>query len=70
MKSTDKRLTTVRIDDSLFQEFKYRCVKDKFSFQKLASRAIFLYLTNKEFRKKIQLQTNTRLKTKNQNLYE
>jgi len=53
MKSIEKRLTTVRIDDSLFQEFKYRCVKDKFSFQKLASRCIFLYLTDKKFRSSI-----------------
>jgi len=70
MKSIEKRLTTVRIDDSLFQEFKYRCVKDKFSFQKLASRAIFLYLTDKEFRITIQEQNNTRLKTKTKNIYE
>jgi hypothetical protein len=53
MKSSDKRLTTVRIDDELFQEFKYQCIKDKFSFQKLASRSIFLYLTDKEFKKSI-----------------
>ena len=70
MKSIEKRLTTVRIDDSLFQEFKYRCVKDKFSFQKLASRAIFLYLTDKEFRMTIQEQNNTRLKNKTKNIYE
>ena len=70
MKSIEKRLTTVRIDDSLFQEFKYRCVKDKFSFQKLASRAIFLYLPDKEFRMTIQEQNNTRLKNKTKNIYE
>ena len=50
MKNSDKRLTTVRIEDKLFQEFKYQCIKNKFSFQKLASRAIFLYLTNDKFR--------------------
>ena len=70
MKSIEKRLTTVRIDDTLFQEFKFRCVKDKFSFQKLASRAIFLYLTDKEFRKVIQEQTNIRIKNKRKNIYE
>jgi hypothetical protein len=53
MKSTEKRLTTVRIEDELFQEFKYQCVRNKFSFQKLASRSIFLYLTDKNFRKDI-----------------
>ena len=65
MKSIEKRLTTVRIDDTLFQEFKFRCVKDKFSFQKLASRAIFLYLTNKRFREQIHKQTDIKLKVKN-----
>ena len=33
MKSSEKRLTTVRIEDKLFQEFKFQCIKDKFSFQ-------------------------------------
>lgn len=53
MKSTEKRLTTVRIEDELFQEFKYQCIKNKFSFQKLASRSIFLYLTDKDFKTKL-----------------
>ena len=53
MKSSEKRLTTVRIEDNLFQEFKFQCIKNKFSFQKLASRAIYLYLTDKKFRKGI-----------------
>ena len=53
MKNSDKRLTTVRIEDELFQEFKYQCIKNKFSFQKLASRSIFLYLTNKKFKESI-----------------
>ena len=50
MKNSEKRLTTVRIEDKLFQEFKYQCIKNKCSFQNLASRAIFLYLTNDKFR--------------------
>ena len=70
MKSTEKRLTTVRIEDELFQEFKYQCIKNKFSFQKLASRAIFLYLTDKDFRKLLQEQNNIRLKNKRKNVYE
>jgi len=70
MKSTEKRLTTVRLEDELFQEFKFRCVQDKFSFQKLASRAIFLYLTDKKFRGVIQQQNNTRLKIKTKSIYE
>ena len=61
MKSSEKRLTTVRIDDELFQEFKYQCIKNKFSFQKLASRSIFLYLTDKTFKKNIHSITNINL---------
>ena len=62
MKSSDKRLTTVRIDDELFQEFKFQCIKDKFSFQKLASRSIFLYLTDKKFKQNIHSTTNINIK--------
>ncbi len=54
----DKTLTSVKIQSDLFQEFKIECVKRKFSFQKLADRAIYLYLTDEEFRKQINNQTN------------
>jgi hypothetical protein len=54
--SSDKKLTSVRIEEDLFQEFKHQCIVDNFSFQKLASRAIFLYLTDKEFKETIRKQ--------------
>ena len=53
MANTDKTLTSVKIKSDLFNEFKIECVKRKFSFQKLADRAIHLYLTDEEFRKQI-----------------
>ena len=62
MRSSDKRLTTVRLNDELFQEFKFQCIKDKFSFQKLASRSIFLYLTDKDFKNNIHNTTDIKLK--------
>lgn len=62
MRNSEKRLTTVRLDDELFQEFKYRCIQDKFSFQKLASRAIFLYLTDNRFKQRIHKQTSIKIK--------
>jgi hypothetical protein len=63
MKNTEEqKLTTVKINVELFQEFKYQCIKDRFSFQKLASRAIFLYLTDKEFRRKLHNISNINLK--------
>ena len=53
MASTEKTLTSVKIKSDLFNEFKIECVKRKFSFQKLADRAIHLYLTDETFRKQI-----------------
>ena len=54
-------LTSVKVKSDLFEEFKIECVKRKFSFQKLSDRAIFLYLTDEDFRKKINSQTNLEL---------
>jgi hypothetical protein len=51
-------LTSVKVQSDLFENFKIECVKRKFSFQKLADRAIFLYLTDEDFRKQINSQTN------------
>jgi len=51
-------LTSVKIKSDLFENFKIECVKRKFSFQKLADRAIYLYLTDEEFRKQITNQLN------------
>ena len=66
MKNSDKRLTTVRIEDELFQEFKYQCIKNKFSFQKLASRSIFLYLTDSKFRENIHKLSNINIEKLNE----
>jgi hypothetical protein len=49
----DEKLTSVKITQPLFDEFKMAALKDNFSFKKLADRAIFLYLTDKEFKKQI-----------------
>ena len=57
----EKTLTSVKIQSDLFQDFKIECVKRKFSFQKLADRAIHLYLTDDEFRKTINSHNNLRV---------
>ena len=57
----EKTLTSVKIQSDLFQDFKIECVKRKFSFQKLADRAIHLYLTDDEFRKTINNHNNLEL---------
>ena len=62
MANRDMTLTSVKIQSDLFENFKIECVKRKFSFQKLAERAIFLYLTDEDFRKKINNQTNLEIK--------
>lgn len=59
--NTEKTLTSVKIKKDLFESFKIECVRRKFSFQKLADRAIYLYLTDEDFRKTISNQTNLEL---------
>ena len=60
--SKEMTLTSVKVKSNLFENFKIECVKRKFSFQKLADRSIFLYLTDEDFRKKINNQTNLEIK--------
>jgi hypothetical protein len=57
-----KKLTSVKVEQELFQEFKEECIRHKFSLQKLVDRAIFLYLTEEEFKKKLHSQINIKLK--------
>jgi len=54
-------LTSVKIQSDLFEEFKIECVKRKFSLQKLADRAVHLYLTDDDFRKKVHNHNNLNL---------
>ena len=60
--SKEMTLTSVKVRSNLFENFKIECVKRKFSFQKLADSAIFLYLTDEDFRKKINNQINLEIK--------
>ena len=58
----DEKLTSVKITQPLFDEFKMAALKDNFSFKKLADRAIFLYLTDKDFRDKVHKINNIKLR--------
>ena len=58
MSKNQMTLTSVKVQTGLFNDFKIECVKRKVSFQKLADRALFLYLTDDDFRKKITNQIN------------
>jgi len=53
MSTDEKKLTSVKINKELWEDFKVECVRRKFSFQKLSERAIDLYLNDEEFRRKI-----------------
>ena len=61
MAKDEKTLTSVKIKSDLFESFKIECVKRKFSFQKLADRAIYLYLTDENFRKQVSNHTDLEL---------
>ena len=61
MARDEKTLTSVKVKSDLFENFKIECVKRKFSFQKLADRTIYLYLTNEDFRKQVSNHTNLEL---------
>jgi hypothetical protein len=61
MAQKEMTLTSVKVQSNLFEDFKIECVKRKFSFQKLADRSLYLYLTNEDFRKQINSQTNIEL---------
>jgi hypothetical protein len=58
----EEKLTSVKITQPLFDKFKMAALEDNFSFKKLADRAIFLYLTDKEFRQKVHEINNIKLK--------
>ena len=53
------QLTSVKVPEDLFEQFKIACVRYKFSVQKLTERSMLLYLTNEEFRKNIHNQLET-----------
>ena len=58
----DMTLTSVKVKSDLFENFKIECVTRKFSFQKLADRAIHLYLTDETFRNKVHNQNDINIK--------
>lgn len=53
------QLTSVKVPEDLFEQFKIACVRYKFSVQKLTERSMYLYLTDENFRKNIHNQLET-----------
>lgn len=64
MKSSQKKLTSVRVHPKLFLLFKELCLKEDFSFQKLADRCIYLFITDEKFKERIINQKNISLENK------
>ena len=58
----EEKLTSVKITQPLFDKFKMACLEDNFSFKKLADRAIYLYLTDKDFREKVHRINNIKIR--------
>jgi hypothetical protein len=59
-----QKLTSVKVDIDLFENFKDLANLDRFTFQKLADRSMYLYITDDEFRKRIQNQIIIELNSK------
>ncbi len=51
-------LTTVRLQDTLFESFKAEAVRNKITMRNLLERAMYLYMTNDEFKRTINNQLN------------
>ena len=58
MAKNNLKLTSVKIVDHLFDDFKVSSISHKFNLQKLTNRAVHLYLTDEEFRKKLHNHTD------------
>ena len=58
----NEKLTSVKITQPLFDKFKMSCLEDNFSFKKLADRAIYLYLTDKDFKQQVHKINNVKIK--------
>ena len=49
--SSQKSLTTLKLEPQMFDDFKVLCVRTKFNLSKLVDRAMHYYNNNEEFRK-------------------
>tara|TARA_R100000657_G_C4554122_1_gene25664 strand:+ start:259 stop:456 length:198 start_codon:yes stop_codon:yes gene_type:complete len=65
MSTKNQQLTSVKIDKELFEQFRVECIKRKFSFQKLSERAVHMYLSDEDFRKRIHSHNDLSLEEQN-----
>lgn len=55
-------LTTVRLQDTLFEDFKAEAIRNKITMRNLLERSMFLYMTDPEFKKLINNQLHANYK--------
>ena len=65
MSAKNQQLTSVKIDKDLFEQVRVECIKRKFSFQKLSERAVHMYLSDEDFRKRIHNHSDLNLEEQN-----
>lgn len=51
-------LTTVRLQDTLFESFKGEAVRNRITMRNLLERSMYLYMTDESFRRTINNQLN------------
>jgi len=55
----DDILTSVRVREKLFEDFKHIAATNRITMRNLLERAMYLYLNDEEFKKTINNQLNT-----------
>jgi hypothetical protein len=55
----DDILTTVRLKEKLFEDFKQVSILNKITMRNLLERSMYLYMTDTEFKRNINNQLNT-----------
>lgn len=54
MAKTNEKLTSVKVDRSIFEDFKVACLQDQITLHKLVNTSLVLYLNDEEFRSKVK----------------
>jgi hypothetical protein len=60
-------LTTVRLQDKLFEDFKSEAIRNKITMRNLLERAMYLYMTDESFKRIINNQLNVQYTGNTQN---
>jgi hypothetical protein len=60
-------LTTVRLQDKLFEDFKAEAIRNKITMRNLLERAMYLYMTDDSFKRLINNQLNVSYTSSSEN---